>query len=119
MCARLSQVFLRAFSKRSRRSKSVLAVWLIRRESCYTASVPACESVPASAHACVCVCLHMSLQVSPACRRVLNFQGTQTFSQMTKKLSSAINLHFLTVPSTLRTDAGIGCGGRRGGGEGD
>lgn len=67
----------------------------------------------------VCVCLHMSLQVSPACRRVLNFEGTQTFSQTTKKSSSAINLHFLTVPSTLRTAAGIGRGGRRRGGEGD
>lgn len=65
----------------------------------------------------VCVCLHMSLQVSPACRRVLNFEGTQTFSQTTKKSSSAINLHFLTVPSTLRTAPGLaaadgGVGGR-------
>lgn len=52
-------------------SKSVLAVWLIRRGSSYTASVPA----P------VCVCLHMPLQVSLACRSVLNFQGTQTSFQ--------------------------------------
>lgn len=55
MCARVSQVFLRAFSKRPRRSKSVFAVWLIRRGSSYTAGVPARESVPASARACMCV----------------------------------------------------------------
>lgn len=75
------------------------------------------QSVP-TVSKCVCAFLRMSLQASPACLRVLNFQGTQTFSADDWK-KVVISHKFTFVDSSIhfkeRLQGLAGANGRAGG----